>query len=353
MSFAASACPTKTRVRPYDDGLGARWDEYVQRHPQSSLFHLTAWKRSIERAFGFQARYLAVEDKGTIRGVLPLFLVENFIQGKSLISAPFAVYGGICADDEEAAEMLRGAACELALNESVGYLELREQRSVSYPDFHCKQLYVTFERELPSDCQELLQSFPRDTRYMIRKAQKGGLRAVVSNGHLDVLYDIYAYSVRQLGTPVFSRRYFQILLEEFGENLEVTTIWHEEKAIAGVLSFRFRDCILPYYGGSLLEGRKLAANNFMYWEVMRRAAKRGIRYYDFGRSKLGTGAYAFKAQWGMQERPLPYQLYLVRRTTMPNFSPVNPKFRLGVNLWKRMPLWAANALGPRVVRLFP
>jgi FemAB-related protein (PEP-CTERM system-associated) len=317
------------------------------------LFHLTAWKRSIERAFGFQARYLAVEEQGTIRGVLPLFLVDNWVQGKSLISAPFAVYGGICADDEGAAETLRTAACELARKEKVQFLELREQRPFSYPDFHCKHLYVTFDRELPSDCRELLQSFPRDTRYMIRKAQKGGLRAVVGNGHLDVLYGIYAYSVRQLGTPVFSRRYFQILLEEFGENCEVTTIWHEEKAIAGVLSFRFRDRILPYYGGSLLEGRQLAANNFMYWEVMRRAAECGIRYYDFGRSKLGTGAYAFKTQWGMQERPLPYQFYLGRRKTMPNFSPVNPRFRLGVNLWKRMPLWAANVLGPRVVRLFP
>jgi FemAB-related protein (PEP-CTERM system-associated) len=353
MSIAAPVHATKSSVRRYDESLRAQWDEYVQRHPQGSVFHLTAWKRCVERAFGFQACYLVAEEQGRIRGVLPLFLIDNFVQGKSLISSPFAVYGGICADDEEAAEALRTAACELARAEGVQYLELREQRQVSYPDFHRKDLYVTFDRELPSDAQQLLQSFPRDTRYMIRKAQKAGLRALVDNDRLDVLYDIYAYSVRQLGTPVFSRRYFQILLEEFGDHSEITTIWHGEKAIAGVLSFRFRNGIVPYYGGSLREGRQLAANNFMYWEVMRRAAECGIRHYDFGRSKLGTGAHAFKTQWGMRERPLPYQFYLVRRRTMPNFSPVNPRFRLGVNLWKRLPLGVATMLGPHLVRLFP
>lgn len=353
MSIAPPDTATKITVRAYDEGLRTRWDAYVLAHPQGTLFHLTAWKRSIERGFGFQGRYLAAEDKGKLRGVLPLFLIDNFVQGKSLISVPFAVYGGVCADDEETAEALRAAACELARAAGVQYLELREHWPVSYPDFERKDLYVTFGRELPSDGQQLLQSFPRDTRYMIRKAQKSGLRALVDTDRLDVLYAIYAYSVKQLGTPVFSRRYFQILLEEFGDACEITTIWHGEKAIAGVLSFRFRDGIFPYYGGSLREGRQLAANNFMYWEVMRRAAEGGIRQYDFGRSKLGTGAHAFKTQWGMRERPLPYQFYLVRRKTMPNFSPANPRFRLGVNLWKRLPLGAANVLGPRLVRLFP
>lgn len=353
MSTAAPFQRASLIVRAYDDSLRSRWDEYVHRHPQSSVCHLLAWKRAIGRVFDFEARYLAVEENGTIRGVLPLFLVDNWIQGRSLISSPFAVYGGICADNETAAEALRTAACELARRERVQYLELREQWPVSHPDFHCKRLYVTFDRELPRDPEQLYQSFPRDTRYMIRKAQKAGLRAVVDNGQLDVLYDIYAFSVRQLGTPVFPRRFFRVLAEEFGEQVEITTIWHGQQVVAAVMSFRFRDGIFPYYGGSLLQARRLAANNFMYWEVMRRAAEAGIRYYDFGRSKLGTGAHAFKAQWGMEERPLPYQFYLVRRKSMPNFSPANPRFRLGVELWKRMPLRAANALGPRLVRLFP
>jgi lipid II:glycine glycyltransferase (peptidoglycan interpeptide bridge formation enzyme) len=130
-------------------------------------------------------------------------------------------------------------------------------------------------------------------------------------------------------------------------------VWHNSHAVAAVLSFRFCDRILPYYGGSLIEGRALAANNFMYWEVMKRALESGVRYFDFGRSKLGTGSYTFKTQWNMRELPLPYQFHLVRRKTMPNYSPVNSNFRLAISLWRSMPFSLTKKLGPSLARLFP
>jgi FemAB-related protein (PEP-CTERM system-associated) len=206
---------------------------------------------------------------------------------------------------------------------------------------------------LPGTVDRLFESLPRDTRYMIRKAQKNALRAVVDCGQIDTFYEIYARSVHQLGTPVFSKRFFRILLEEFGGQCEITVVWQKACAVAGVLSFRFRDWILPYYGGSILEGRHLAANNFLYWEVMKRAVESGMRHFDFGRSKLGTGSYAFKAQWNMRERPLPYQFYLVQRKSMPNYSPVNPRFKLATASWRHVPFVLTKILGPTLVRLFP
>jgi FemAB-related protein (PEP-CTERM system-associated) len=340
-------------IRPYEARFQTAWDDYVNRHPAGTVFHLTAWQRVIEKAFGFKSRYLFVEKDGAIRGVLPLFLVSNVLQGKSLISTPFAVYGGPCADDEEMASDLSAAACQMAEREGVQYLELREQQPISDSRFHTKELYVTFDLELPPTADELLKWFPRDTRYMIRKAQKNNLQAVMGFHNLGTFYEIYAHSFHHLGTPVFSKQMFRIVLEEFGEQCELTTVFHGTKALAAVLSFRFRDWILPYFGGSLVESRPLAANNFMYWEVMKRALEAGVRYFDFGRSKLGTGSYEFKTQWKMRERPLPYQFFLVRRKSMPNFSPTNPKFKLSISLWKAMPFALTKVLGPAVIRLFP
>jgi hypothetical protein len=119
------------------------------------------------------------------------------------------------------------------------------------------------------------------------------------------------------------------------------------------MSFRFRDWILPYYGGSTLEARHYAANNFMYWDLLEDARQRGIKFFDFGRSKLGTGAHAFKSQWNMRERALPYQFHLVKRQDMPNFSPANPRFQRAIELWKRMPFPLTKLLGPALVKLFP
>jgi FemAB-related protein (PEP-CTERM system-associated) len=340
-------------IRPYSDDLRTEWDDFVVAQPEGTLFHLTAWKRSIERAFGFEARYLLAQKNGRICGILPLFRSSNWVQGQTLISTPFAVYGGICFNDPAASIALRTAAVQMATEDGVDYLELREAHRPFSDSFLTKELYVTFEQPLTKDPEQLMRGFPKDTRYMIRKAQKSGLRTVTDNAQLDSFYNIYAHSVRNLGTPVFSGRFFRILLEEFGSTAGVTVIWRDSKALAAVLSFRFRGTILPYYGGSLPEGRQFAVNNFMYWEVMRSACERGLSTFDFGRSKLGTGSYFFKTQWNMHSRPLPYQFYLVRRKNLPNFSPANPKFKLATSLWRRIPLPLTKTLGPSLVRLFP
>jgi FemAB-related protein (PEP-CTERM system-associated) len=348
-----SGVNTQFAITPYNETVRGAWDDYVQLNPAGSVFHLTAWKRVIERCFGFKARYLFVQDNGAVRGVLPLFLVSNILQGRSLISTPFAVYGGPCADTPLMESALREGARLMAEEEGVQYLELREQHSIPDHNFMTKELYVTFDARLPDTPEELQRQFPRDTRYMIRKAQKNGLQAIVNNQEIDTFYEIYSRSFHHLGSPVFSKRLFRIILEEFGDQCELITVWRDKQALASVLSFQFKDRILPYFGGSLVEGRQFAANNFMYWEVMRRAMEMGIRHFDFGRSKLGSGSYAFKTQWNMRERSLPYQFALVRRNSLPNFSPANPKFKLAIALWKSMPFGLTKLLGPAVVHLFP
>jgi FemAB-related protein (PEP-CTERM system-associated) len=353
MLLADQEVVTSASICDYADYFQSAWDNYVRNHPRATFFHLTAWKRVVERVFGCKSRYIFIESDGAIRGVLPLFEVFSPLQGRSLISVPFATYGGPCADDEEMATALRAAARRMAEQHNVQYLELRDREPISDPEFHTKKLYYSFDLEFPKSIHDLLNSFPRDTRYMIRKAQKYGLRAVVGPQHLDVFYDVFAHSYHHLGTPVFPKRLFKVVLEEFAEQCELTTIWHNEKAVAAVLSFRFGDWIVPHFGGSLIESRPLAANNFMYWEVMKRGMETGARFFDFGRSKAGTGAYAFKTQWNMREHELPYHVFLVRRSTMPNFSPANPKFNLPISLWKAMPLGLSKVIGPAIIRWFP
>jgi len=353
MSVLQSPPLTRLNIRHYQDEQKTAWDNYVFQHPEGTLFHCTAWKRAIERAFGFKAVYLFAEEDGKIRGILPMFLSSNWLQGRTLISTPFAVYGGICASDETTTTALREAACRIANDEGVDYLELRETHRQFGDGFLTKELYVTFEQQLGNDAEELLRRLPKDTRYMIRKGQKSGLQSVTDKTQLDSFYEIYARSVWNLGTPVFSKRFFKILLEEFADAASVTVIFHESRPMAGVFSFFFRDAILPYYGGSLPESRPLAANNFMYWELLKTSSERGLKKFDFGRSKLGTGSYFFKTQWNMSERSLSYQFYLVKRKSLPNFSPVNPRFKLATDLWKRLPFPVTKALGPPLVRLFP
>jgi FemAB-related protein (PEP-CTERM system-associated) len=336
------------RVESLNDGQMARWDAFVDACDQATFFHKAGWKTVLERAFGHRTHFLYAEEQGEIRGVLPLARVRSRLFGDHLVSLPFAVYGGPAALDESAQTALIEAACSLAGQLQVEDLELRNlvSRRADWPG---KDLYVTFRKPIDPDPEANLTAIPRKQRAMVRKGINAGLQGELDPG-VDRLYAVYSESVRNLGTPVFSRRYLALLREVFGDACEVLMIRHEGEDIAGVMSFYFRDQVLPYYGGSRPAARNLKGNDFMYWDLMRRAAERGIRVFDYGRSKTGTGSYSFKKNWGFQPEPLHYEYFLVTADAVPQVNPNNPKYRYFIEMWKRLPLPVANLLGPVLAR---
>lgn len=331
-----------------------RWDDFVLRHPEGTFCHLSGWQRVIETTWQHRQQSLVAERDGKLIGVLPLFQVRGWF-GSMLVSTPNAVYGGAIADDAESRQALIAAAQKLAGELSVDYLELRDSQSAPpLNDFLLQELYVSFDHPIADNEEQLMSSFPRDVRRMIRLGEKSGFSSSLGRAELlDEFYDLYAASVRRLGTPVFPKKLFAAFLREFPTASDILLIRDGQRAIAAVLNFYFRDTVMPYYAGANPAYYRAGINNFLYWQLMRLSAARGFRRFDFGRSKRGTGAYEFKRGWRMTERELPYQFFLVRADKMPNLNPTNPKFNLMIEAWKRMPLWMTKLVGPKIVRNFP
>ncbi len=289
------------------------------------------------------------QEGGAIVGILPLAQVKSALFGNSLSSLPFCVYGGIVAETQEAAAALRAEACKLADSLKVGALELRNV-SPSNSGWPVKELYYTFRKAIEDNDDANLMAIPNRQRAMIRKGIAEGLHSEWDDA-TDRLYRVYAESVRNLGTPVFSAKYLRILREVFGQDCSVLMITHQGQDVAGVMNFYFRDEVLPYYGGSTAAARSIkGVNHFMYWELMRRSREQGYQLFDFGRSKAGTGPFDFKKNFGFEPRPLPYEYYLVKSPAVPDVNPLNPKYRLLVNTWSRLPLPVANLIGPFLAR---
>jgi FemAB-related protein (PEP-CTERM system-associated) len=336
-------------VRPFREGDECRWDEFVRACPAGTFFHLSGWKRVIERAFGHRTHYLIAERGDVVTGVLPLTHVKSLLFGSSLISNAFGVQGGPIAEDSDSLQRLEAEAIRLMEASSVPVLEVRGYSATRADWPSKKDLYASFRRSIEPSVEHNLKSVPRKQRAMIRKGIAHNLQSEIDDD-IDRLYRIYSESVHNLGTPVFSKAYFRILREEFHTLSDIVTITFNGRAIASVLNFYFRDEVLPFYGGGTRAARALAANDFMYWEVMRMACERGYRVFDFGRSKTGTGAFAFKRNWGFQPTPLVYQYRLAAGHKLPDLSPLNPKFAALISLWKRLPLAVATRLGPMIVR---
>ena len=326
----------------------AQWDAFAENCPNATFFHLAGWKQVIERSFGHRAYYLYAESGGEILGVLPLVHINSRLFGNALMSTPFCVYGGVASDNEDVTSQLEAAACKLADELKVDYLEFRN-REARHPDWPTKELYVTFRKTIEADAEANMMAIPRKQRAMVRKGIKAGLAGEV-DASVEAFYSAYSQSVHSLGTPVFSRKYFECLQQVFADKCDILTIRQGDELVSSVMNFYFRDEVLPYYGGGTPIARQLKGNDFMYWDLMRRSCEQGLKVFDYGRSKQGTGSWSFKKNWGFEPTPLYYEYYLVKAREMPDVSPMNPKFKLFINAWKRLPLAVTRVIGPLIAR---
>lgn len=337
-----------------DPQAEGRWDAFVEAHPNGTFFHRWGWRRVMREAFDHEVVYLqAVGEDGALRGVLPLAHVRSRLFGSSLCSLPFAVYGGVLAQDDAAQQALLAEARHQARVRRVDHLELRH-RQPQCPGWPLQGLYVTFRREIGATEADRFGSIPRKQRAMVRKGLKQGLVSVIDTDGswgLGRFHELYADNQHRHGTPALPRSCFELMREVFGPAVEVLTVEDPSgQAVSSVLSFYFRDEVLPYYAGDRPVARQLAANDFKYWELMRHAAQRGVRVFDFGRSKRGTGSYDFKCHWGFEPQPLHYEFDLIQREAVPQHNPSNPRYRLLIQAWRRLPRAVVDRLGPHLVR---
>ena len=295
-SSAAAAAPARTVIRELTDQDAARWDAFVFASPEATFFHRAGWRSVVETVFGHRTSFLYAERDGRIVGVLPLARQKSLLFGDALISLPFCVYGGVVAVDRAAADALLDAAVARASDLGVGHLECRGMVR-HRDDWTSTDLYVTFRKEIVADHEANMLAIPRKQRARVRKGIKAELVSAVDDD-LDRFFALYADNIHRHGTPTHSQRYFETLQRTFGDDCRVlTVVTPDGKAVSSVLSFMFRNEVLPYYAGDAVTSRETAANDFKYWELMCRSADEGITLFDYGRSKVGTGPYDFKRNW--------------------------------------------------------
>ena len=333
------------RLVPTDAAGAARWDEFVHACPHATFFHRAGWQRVLAQVFRHETHFLYAEADGRIQGVLPLARVRSWLFGHALVGLPFAVYGGVAATDPQVALALEAEAQTLARRLGVDHLELRHTLR-RHEDWPLQDLYVTFRKSILPDVNDNLLAIPRKQRAMVRKGMKNGLASAI-DGDTGRFFALYADNVHRQGTPAMPIANFEALRRDC-EILTVTGPAGE--ALSSVMSFYFRDEVLPYYAGDDESARDLAANDFKYWELMRRACALGVKVFDYGRSKQGTGSYAFKKNWGFEPQPLHSEYCLYKRDAVPQNNPSNAKYRFLIEAWRRLPIGLANRVGPLVVR---
>lgn len=329
--------------------------EFVAVHPDATPFHTEAWGRAIETATGNRWHLLTARDAiGALTGVLPLHHVRSALFGQALVSSGFAVGGGILAHDPASADALSIAATDLARTLGVGSVELRGGMAPGAAGWHSKsEIHAGFVTDLAADDDAQLLAIPRKQRAEVRKALASDLTVRTGTSAADRAdhFAVYAESVRNLGTPVFPRRLFDAVLGALGEDgADILTVYDAGRPVASVLSLYWRGTVMPFWGGGTADARANRANERMYHALMLHARAKGCTRFDFGRSKVGTGPYNYKKNWGFTPEPLTYAHWAADGAAPRDINPLSPKYRMQIAAWQKLPLWAANRLGPLLAR---
>jgi len=343
-------------VRDFVSSDRAAWRDYLAGRRDATLFHDLRWSDAVTGGYGFRARHFVAERGGKIAGILPLIFVDAPLLGKSLVSTAFSVGGGIIADDAMIAHALGAKAFELGRALGVNYVELRGGAHPGALYVEKTGIYSTFDKELPTSADAIKSWLPRNRRAEIKKAlriDEPNENSFRTTSCVNDFYKVYAPAVRNLGTPVMPRKFLAALKANFGEDVDIGLVEHQGEPVAGLMSFWFRDRVMPYYIGADRKARDIRAYDYLYYKLMRRATERGVGIFDFGRSKVGSTHHNTKTYWGFAPKPVVYYVGLVRATSLPNVNPSNQKFTSFVEIWRRLPLPVANALGPLLARNFP
>lgn len=350
--IAASGGSLRIRQANFDDADEvARIEAFVAASPEGSPFHRPLWLCAVEAGTGQSALGLVAERGGGVVGWLPLSDIASPLFGRALVSSGFAVGGGVLAADHEVGALLCHAAEELAQRRGAGSVELRGgQAPGGWQAIEGK--HANFAGPLAADGEAQLLAIPRKARAEVRKGLEAGL--AVTHGrdaaHRRAHYAVYAESVRNLGTPVFPRTLFEAVLDRFGEDADITLVCDGSKPVAAVLSLYHRGTVMPFWGGGTRAARRLRGNELMYFALMRHALARGCTHFDFGRSKTGSGPYAFKKNWGFTPEPLTYWSWSADPSQARNIDPTDAGFSARIALWQKLPLRVANAIGPFIAR---
>jgi FemAB-related protein (PEP-CTERM system-associated) len=337
---------TELTVRPLEANDASRWEEYLDASAFGTFFHSLAWRDAVVRTWGHSTTFLIAERAGKVEGILPLYLVRSLLAGALLVSVPYAVYGGILAENGEAGRALFEAAMEIGRQERAKMIDLRSIKA-ALPDVPVIDRYVTFRRELPDRPQDVLEWIPRKTRAAARKGrEKFNLAVSLDDENLRTVWDLYCLSMRRLGSLNYPYEFFESLVGNTPGRHTVSLVSYEGQPAAGLVTFYQGHTALPYFSGCDTRFDRYCTNNFLYLTIMEHAVQRGCRVFDFGRSrKDNIGAANFKRFHGFEPRDLEYQQVLVCGNRLPNLTPSNAKFRAARRMWQWLPLFATRRLG--------
>lgn len=342
------------RVISCDRHHARAWDDFVTTSSQASAYHRWAWKAVNETVLGHEAYYLAATTNGErFAGILPIVQVKSRLFGNIACSLPFVNYGGPCSENPDVEKQLLDEARRLGDRLGVDYLEIRSRHHLG-ADVPCAQHKVSMTVDLDPSPDALWTRFKTGHRQDIRRGYKHGLTTRHGGAELlDAFYDVLLESWRNLGTPIYSKRYFRAVVDALAESLRISVVFAGDEPAGAALDAVHNGTVEGMWLGSKAKYRNQLVGYVLYWELLKDACERGCRRFHLGRSTADSGSEAFKRKWNATATPLYWHYLLHDQPELPQLNVANPRYRLAISTWRRLPIGLTRLVGPSIARSIP
>lgn len=293
------------------------------------------------------------KEEEQIAGILPLVWLNSKLFGNLLCSLPFFSEAGVISDSPDASETLLGETLRIARDVRAKYVELRhrEQSMVSWPS---KTTKVTLECDIYSDPEENMRHLSTKMRTNVRRSLKSELESEFGGEEfLNDFYDVFSLKMRELGTPVYGRRFFETILRHFPKESYICIVRYKLKTVAAGFLTGYRGIIEANWSAASPRAMNLRPNMYLFWQMQCNAGARGYRVFDFGRSSVGSGTYGFKQQWNTRVVPLCWNYWSAAGEPAMELNPDNPKYRAAIWTWQHLPIFFTKWVGPPIARCLP
>jgi FemAB-related protein (PEP-CTERM system-associated) len=339
-------------VIPLIEG-GDPWLAYLQTDPAADICHHHAWGSIFAGTFGLKSLLLLHRSAGKIDGGVPLIVFDQPLTGKALISMPFLNYGGILGQSESVRNEIAAGCRQLLKIHGADYVELRHTGAGLGPNADStRQNRITYRLDINRPADDIFKSLRKQLRTRLRRAHEQQLTHYQGRERLDDFYRLFAMAMKEHGTPVMPRRFFELVLTHLGDQAEMMIAYKDGRPVGGKLMLRFKDRATMTWGCYPDRYKHLLANYHLTWEVIRQSAQGPIHTIDFGRSEPGSGGHDYKSNWGPTEVPIFVDYLASNPAKIPNLKPENVKFKMAIAVWKRLPLGITKLIGPRLARYF-
>ena len=330
------------------------WNEFVIKHKLSLPSHNPAWLKAIELSFGHNSFILCARDThGNIIGGIAITEMKSFLFGHFGASTPYLNYGGPLTEYFNVAKKLTQELKNVCNKLNLSHIEIRSLTPNLAPNPSNKK--VSMLLKLPTSNSELDKNLGSKLRAQLKKADENFFSFSIGKENLfSDFYAVFSQHMRDLGTPVYSKKWFLTILNYPNLAARIIIVYHKGRPVSCAMVIAHRNILEIPWASTLKSANKLNANMWMYRKILEVAIQENFDFFDFGRSTKEAKTHKFKKQWGSLE--VQHYWYFIsdhNDRNLTELNPDNPKLKLLINLWKKLPIFLSNFIGPKIVRGIP